>query len=135
MAFEMSNAIHDKMIIFLFKTSFVYEISISHKNVAFEAFALSTFMEAFRKNLVLTLNLVRLFVISVTCPNIESIQYVDITTSTRPPYEVGTVANFTCDEGFKGVGKSSIICMGNGRWSGSSPYCRGKSRLFCLIKM
>ncbi|KAI8515762.1 hypothetical protein Bbelb_065750 [Branchiostoma belcheri] len=36
------------------------------------------------------------------------------------------VANFTCEPGYKLVGTSSLTCLSNGTWNGTSPTCTGK---------
>ncbi|KAI8483443.1 hypothetical protein Bbelb_387750 [Branchiostoma belcheri] len=35
----------------------------------------------------------------------------------------GDVVHFTCDQGYKLVGKSSLTCLSNGTWNGNSPTC------------
>ncbi|ELT94722.1 hypothetical protein CAPTEDRAFT_112484, partial [Capitella teleta] len=39
------------------------------------------------------------------------------------PAIFGTVATFSCDDGFSLNGNSEIICQANGKWSGSKPSC------------
>ena len=36
----------------------------------------------------------------------------------------GSVAVFTCDNGFKLVGTGTVACLSTGRWSQSSPICQ-----------
>ena len=36
---------------------------------------------------------------------------------------VGSIASFTCDEGFEITGLSQLVCLGNGSWSESAPTC------------
>ncbi|KAI8513830.1 hypothetical protein Bbelb_081540 [Branchiostoma belcheri] len=35
----------------------------------------------------------------------------------------GDVVHFTCDQGFRLVGKSSLTCLSDGTWNGNSPTC------------
>ena len=46
--------------------------------------------------------------------------------SSGPPYSVGTLASYTCDEGYERVGDNSRTCQSDGQWSGSVPQCRLK---------
>ena len=42
-----------------------------------------------------------------------------------------STASFDCEsDGFELIGNSEIICLSNGEWSGSVPYCQRKKKLF-----
>ena len=39
---------------------------------------------------------------------------------------VGTVATYSCNDGFKLVGNENRVCRPNGQWSGVAPSCQGE---------
>ena len=39
---------------------------------------------------------------------------------------VGTVVEFTCNDGYLLIGTSSIFCQQDGNWSSQSPLCQGE---------
>ena len=38
----------------------------------------------------------------------------------------GSVANYSCDNGYELVGPSTRMCQANGSWSDTAPSCKGK---------
>ena len=38
----------------------------------------------------------------------------------------GSVANYSCNNGYEIVGPSTRICQANGSWSDTDPLCKGK---------
>ena len=50
------------------------------------------------------------------------------------PARVGSVASYSCNEGYQLDGTSTILCSSNGRWSDGAPTCSckyGLSILWC----
>ena len=57
----------------------------------------------------------------VTCPDLddpdnESVNYDDV--------EVGSTAEYSCNEEFELIGEDSRVCQMNGTWSGEAPTCQ-----------
>lgn len=46
---------------------------------------------------------------------------------------LGSVVKYTCHKGWVLVGRALRVCRGDGRWSGTLPYCKGNAcmMLFC----
>lgn len=44
---------------------------------------------------------------------------------TDPSLYIGTVAQFSCEEGFQIEGTRSSTCLTDGKWSYPKPKCRG----------
>ena len=68
----------------------------------------------------------------ITCPSlsVSSSGQVSYFTDTTSPHDLGTVATFTCNPGFRLDGLERVTCGGdgsspNGMWSGSPPNCTG----------
>ncbi len=59
----------------------------------------------------------------VTCPALSDPTngMVDV-----PNNNFGTVATFTCDNGYTLTGGSFRVCQNDGTWSGSAPTCQGE---------
>ena len=56
--------------------------------------------------------------------------------STGPPFDVGTVANFSCDDGFFLSGNSSNTCVNIStvRWNNEAPVCQSELSKFSVCK-
>ena len=59
---------------------------------------------------------------------------IDYSTDSVAPFEFGTVATYTCSQGYELDGNPTRTCGGdgtspNGTWSGSSPACVGQYHL------
>ena len=57
---------------------------------------------------------------AATCPTLPvpvsgTIDFDDIT--------IGSVASYSCDEGFELVGSTTRTCQSDGTWSGNDPQC------------
>ena len=37
----------------------------------------------------------------------------------------GTIANYTCDDGYRLVGAASRLCQNDGEWTDRAPVCQG----------
>ena len=59
-----------------------------------------------------------------TCEALQDLEY-GYFRNARASYEIGSVISFTCMDGFKISGNSSLYCMAIG-WSDSQPTCIGK---------
>ena len=51
------------------------------------------------------------------------------TAGTTAPYDYGTIATFSCNDGFALVGSTARTCSGSGQsvkgvWNESIPYCK-----------
>ncbi len=65
---------------------------------------------------------------AVDCPALAPIPNGAIAydPDTIAPFDEGTVATHTCNEGFMlGAGSETRTCLETGRWSGFTPVCRG----------
>ena len=60
---------------------------------------------------------------TVTCPALAAPENgeIELTTTT-----VGSVATFTCLEGFRLEGSAERTCQGNSQWTGGDTTCEGK---------
>ena len=47
--------------------------------------------------------------------------------------EIGSMANYSCNEGFILNGNATRICQDNGEWSGDDPTCQRKNTLLHAI--
>ena len=70
---------------------------------------------------------------AITCSSLSSISngVIDYSPDVTSPYNFGTVATHTCNEGFYLQGSNARTCSGDGSsvsgmWSGSAPVCAGK---------
>ena len=57
------------------------------------------------------------------CPNDLSVDNGRVSYSTPGDAVVGTMATYTCDDGFNLEGKMDRVCQSNGAWSDSPPTC------------
>ncbi len=65
--------------------------------------------------------------IAVECPALDPIPNGAITygPDTIAPFDEGTVATHSCNDGFTlGAGSEVRTCLAGGRWSGFIPVCR-----------
>ena len=69
---------------------------------------------------------------AITCTSLSSIPNgrITYTPDTTSPFDFGTTATYSCDDGFFIVGNSAQTCDGDGSgvggvWSGSAPVCSG----------
>ena len=73
--------------------------------------------------------------VAIVCPTLSSITNGQVVYSTTSPFNYGTEATYTCDDGFGLTGGNRIRrCRGtssspNGVWSGSIPTCQGSQSL------
>ena len=44
----------------------------------------------------------------------------------------GTIAKYTCDDGFRLVGSSKRPCQKDGSWAGEAPICKRKTKIVLL---
>lgn len=68
----------------------------------------------------------------VSCPTLSEIQdgFVDISGNT-----VGSVAAYSCNQGFELIGKRKRTCQENGLWSSTEPSCRKSKPLLTITKV
>ncbi len=62
------------------------------------------------------------------CPDLEPVTNGIVTYSVdmvAPFRDVGTVATYSCEEGFGLIGLESRECLEGGVWSGETPTCEG----------
>ena len=57
------------------------------------------------------------------CPGLSAPENGSVSVSKGE--DVGSIATYTCDEGFKLVGQSTRSCQENGAWDGTEPLCIG----------
>ena len=70
---------------------------------------------------------------AVTCSSLSSISsgVIAYIPDTTPPFDLGTVAVYLCNEGFNLTGNNLRTCSGDGSsvsgvWGGSAPVCAGR---------
>lgn len=56
----------------------------------------------------------------ITCPPLPSPDNGQVNT---PSQEVGSVANYSCNEGYNLEGVETRTCLQDGSWSGDPPVC------------
>ncbi|XP_021351273.1 sushi, von Willebrand factor type A, EGF and pentraxin domain-containing protein 1-like [Mizuhopecten yessoensis] len=57
------------------------------------------------------------------CPSIDGEEEFQNGTITYDGKTVGSIASYTCDEGFVLVGSNTSRCLSDGRWSGNVQFC------------
>ncbi len=69
-----------------------------------------------------------LFSYTALCPDLEPVTNGDVSylvDVTGPFRDVGTMAMYSCVEGFGLIGSESRECLEGGAWSGDTPTCEG----------
>ena len=77
-------------------------------------------------------SLLILFSSAITCTSLSLLNngVLSYNPDTMTPFDFGTTASYSCNEGFFLVGNTNQTCGGdgsgvNGIWSGSAPVCSG----------
>ena len=72
------------------------------------------------------------FTVAIVCSTLNEIAngLIAYSSDTVSPFDFGTTATYSCDEGFFLEGNSTQTCEGDGSrvdgvWSGSAPVCAG----------
>ena len=58
--------------------------------------------------------------VSIDCKELADISNGDVSFSSLEP---GSVATYTCQEGYKNIGEKNQTCNFLGKWSGQEPQC------------
>ena len=69
---------------------------------------------------------------AVECPNLHSPLHGAVSTSDSTKYL--SVANYSCDYGYKLIGYETRKCGYSGLWSGMAPGCFGKPLLTLAVQ-
>ncbi len=61
------------------------------------------------------------FYLAIICPKLDNPDNGRVVVSGLTP---SSIADYTCDKGFKLIGTSWRKCLDNGEWSGEAPVCK-----------
>ena len=80
-------------------------------------------------NIVIDLKFYSILAVIVCDPLFLDHGTVTYTTDTQAPHDYGTVATFSCNNGFELIGNVSRLCTGDGTsasgaWTGVISYCK-----------